>query len=873
MERQPIPEPDAAVQSSLEALEWPRLLDALAQRISTVPGRAAFAALRPLPDAEAVRRSLKLIEELKLLLDEGTALDFAGVQPIGALLERAEKEGALSLEELGAVLATQQAALRLADALLAARELPGLRALAQALHAEQALCTTLGQAFAPDGTLDERTYPALARLRGEIARQRDAVHRLLESLIRSKALEHALQEPLYTLRGHRYVLPIKIDFRGQVPGIVHDVSASGATLFIEPQAVVEETNALALLEKRLDLEVQGILRELSRQVGYGAPSLRHNLGWLGRLDLLHAQARFSGAIQGTAPEVGSGGVLALKGLAHPLLLLAGADTVRNDLALGGAARCMVISGANSGGKTVLLKAVGLSALLLAHGMHIPALGGSRLDWFPHVWAEAGDPQDLGSALSTFSARIRFVAHVLGAAGPGHMVLLDELLAGTEPQEGAALAGQVVRALVERGAISLVTTHYGELKLLAGQVPGVVNASVSFDPERLAPTFRLAVGLPGASYAFPIALRYGLAPALVEAAQAGLAGRAAALDSLLHDMEALRMRLEAERTELEGRRREAERREREQERRGAELDARRDKLRRQERGQIGQELSEARAQIAAVIRALQSANSLPLVSKVRERLAILEREFAAEDQAAEERTASEAAAAAAPTEAGAAATPPGPLAPGANVLVRSLGRSGILVELLDEGRAARVQLGAVTAEVDSADLAPAPPAPPAPPRPAARQADRARPGHPPRRPAGAAGSAGTVGPARAAGPAGAGAATSVAASESAASGLAASGAAANETAGQPNVPSLLPTAENTLDLRGLRLDEALERTERFFDACLMKHVSPVLLIHGHGTGKLKAGLRERLKDSRYVAALRPGEGGEGRDGVTVVALNL
>jgi len=871
MERHPDPEQDPAAQSSLEALEWPRLLDALAARIATGPGREAFAALRPVPGAEAARRSLALIQELKTLLHEGTALDFAGVDPIGALIERAEKEGALTLEELGAVLATQQAALRLADALLGARELPGLRALAQALHAERALCATLGQAIAADGSLNERAYPALARLRGEIASQRDAVHRLLESLIRAKALEHALQEPLYTLRGHRYVLPIKIDFRGQVPGIVHDVSASGATLFIEPHAVVEATNALALLEKQAELEVERILRDLSRQVGYSAPSLRHNLGWLGRVDLLHAQARLSEAIQGTAPEVGNGGVLELKGLSHPLLLLAGTEAVRNDLALGGdlapggdlaergAARCMVISGANSGGKTVLLKAVGLSALLLAHGMHIPALSGSRLDWFSRVWAEAGDPQDLGSALSTFSARIRFVAHVLGVAGPGHLVLLDELLAGTEPHEGAALAGEVVRALVKCGATSLVTTHYGDLKLLAGQVPGVVNAAVSFDPERLAPTFRLAVGLPGASYAFPIAQRYGLAPALVEAAQAALAGRTAAPDSLLRDLEALRMRLDAERAELEGRRREAERRGRELERRGEELDARQDKLRRQERGQISQELREARARIAAVISALQSANSLPLAGKVRERLASLESDLAAEGRTAL------AAAGGAAADAGAATAPApyGPLLPGASVLVRSLGRTGILVELIDEGRAARVRLGAVTAEVASADLEPAPPAPPLP---SARRADRPRRGPPPRPPAVAGPQGQPLGQPLAAagsiGPAGAAAAGSTAI------GLAESG-----TATQLRVPALLPTAENTLDLRGLRLHEALDQAERFFDVCMMKHVSPVLLIHGHGTGKLKAGLRERLKDSRYVAALRPGETGEGRDGVTVVALNL
>jgi DNA mismatch repair protein MutS2 len=785
------------------------------------------------------------------------------VRPIGVLIERAEKAGQLTLEELVAVLATQEAGLRLQDALTREAELPGLREVASGLHREESLCAQLARAITPDGTLNERTYPQLARLRAGIGLQREAVHRLLETLIRSKALEHALQEPLYTLRGHRYVLPIKTDFRGQVPGIVHDVSASGATLFIEPHAVVEETNALALLEKQLDLETQRILRELSQQVGYGAPSLRHNLGWLGRLDLLHAQARLSEAIQGTAPEVWSEGRIAVRGLAHPLMLLAGAEVVRNDLTLGAASRCLVISGANSGGKTVLLKAAGLSALLLAHGMHIPAQGGSRMDWFPRVWAEVGDPQDLGSALSTFSARIRFVAEVLAAAGPGHLVLLDELMSGTEPQEGAALAGQIVRTLVERGAVSLVSTHYGDLKLLAGSVPGVVNGSVSFDGERLVPTYRLEMGLPGASYAFPIALRYGFPAELVRQAQAGLEGRPAALDGLLHDLQALRGKLDREREELAGRGREAERREQELAHRDAELATRRERLRRQERGEIGAALREARAKIAAVIHELQSANSLPLAAKTRERLLEVEREL---PDAAEPAPAAEFAA---------APVPSGPVAPGDAVLVRSMGRTGTLLECMDEGRAGRVQLGAVTAVVPMADLAPAP-AKPAP-APAARGRGRV-PGRGAAKLGAAKPSATQHGAARHGADQGAAAHHRAAAAtpphpQTPGAVLGAAPDSAGDAAAYAAVPSVLPTSENALDVRGLRLDDALDQAERFFDVCLMKHVSPVILIHGHGTGRLKAGLRERLRTSRYVAALRPGDASEGRDGVTVLALNL
>lgn len=788
---------------SLEAVEWPRLLQALEERVATAYGRMEWARLRFLDDPAAIRRSLARIEALRGLIGETGPLDLSGVQPIDGLLERAEKSGRLEPGELAAILATQRRIRAAGEALSRPAESPLLRELAGGIHPEDELVATLEHALTPAGELNERAFPTLASLRDEITACRDGIHRHLDGLLRSRALESALQDKVFTLRGHRYVVPVKAECKGQLPGIVHDVSASGATLFVEPQAIVDETNTLTLLEKQLEMERDRILRELSARVGYAASSLRHNTGWLGRVDLWHAQALLSRGMQGCAPEVGTDGEIALLGIAHPLMLLAGAEVVRNDVCLGPEVRCLIVSGANTGGKTILLKALGLAALLVRAGMHVPALPGSRMDLFTDFWADVGDRQDLRASLSTFSAQIEFLSRVLNAAGHGSLVLLDELLTGTEPTEGAALARQAVAALAAQGAKTVVTTHYGELKLLEGQIPGVVNGSVSFDGERLRPTFRFTLGTPGASYAFPIALRHGLPEDLVRRAEESLAGHPAALDALLRGLQAQQEQVQAMRTELERERRELERRRAELERRAAHLNDWQARLKRQERGAISRELREARERIGAVIKELQGANSLPLAGKVRERLAALEAELLPPPTPA------------APAQ---AAVP----VPGQRVYVASLERAGVLLEVVDEGATARVQFGPLTLEVPIEELLPAPAAP------APRRRERGRASQRP--------------PAVAA-------------------------------EAPEEIPHVFQTAENTLDVRGRTLEEAVQQAESFFDQCIVKHINPVLVIHGHGTGRLKAGLRERFGASRYVARFRPGGPGEGRDGATVVSLNL
>ncbi|MDH5752141.1 MAG: Smr/MutS family protein [Deltaproteobacteria bacterium] len=836
----PQPQLESAHAPTLNGLEWGRLLEALSKRLQGTPGREALAALAFLDSPREAMERMELIGEMKVLRRERGALVLAAPEGVALLVVRAAKEGRLEAEEMGRVLEAQRMARKVGAemrALLSLAEageirgmqgLPGLAALAGVLKPEEELCRTLEKSLDPGGGLNLGAFPELRGLLDELEGRRRAIQNRLERILRDTALENALQDRIYTLRGRRYVVPVKADFKGQFKGIVHDVSASGATLFMEPQAVVEDTNALTMAERQLEMEMDRILRELSALVGKSAPALQENLRWLGGVDLLHAQARLSEDYQGSGVLVQDGGEVSLKGLAHPLMLLEEqaaarekeSPVVRNDLDLGGDRRCMVISGANTGGKTVLLKAVGMCALLARCGMHLPVREGSRFDLFGRVWADIGDMQSLESDLSTFSAQISLLAEVLPAADRGSLVLLDEMLTGTDPAQGAALAGAVLERLVRAGALTLVTTHFGELKTLAERLPEVLNASVSFDPERLRPTFRLLPGVPGASYGLLIARRHGLPEELARAAELELENRPAALDTLLirlQEREAELVRLEQN---LEQRRSELarERKRLEEERRT--LEGREQEVRHRERGEISAEVRQTREKIAGVIKELQQANSLQTVDRVRRRLDEVSGELPGALQIAAD-------------EPEPGLKPAGDLeklGPGTRLWLGGHSREVELEAPLDKGRRARVRMGGVSLEVDGERLFLVPTG--TSPKPSRQAGASSRGGRAARRGG-------------------------------------EEGAAAE--AGQP--PPVLPGGENTLDMRGLRLHEALERLEPFLDLCVMKHVSPVLLIHGHGTGALKKGLREALGGSPYVSSFRPGERNEGGDGVTVAALEL
>lgn len=825
--RTPVLNPSPLEQAALDGLEWPRLLAALAGRLQTPMGHAALEGLEFCATPQQAARRLELAARMEELLAVHP-LDLHGGKPLEGLLRRAEKEGRLEGEELWRVLTTQRTTAETAARMRGRAGAESLDELAEEAHPLPELVETLARSLTPDGELDDTAYPQLAELKGEIARRRDEIHRKLDGLLARKGLGPAFQERLYTLRGPRYVLPVKADFRGRVAGIVHDISASGSTLFIEPQDVVEPTNQMTLVERQLAQETDRILRELSLRVGKAAPRLLANGQWLGRVDLLRATALLSRAYGGKSPLVGGEGLVHLTGLGHPLMLLEGKQVVRNRLSLGGDARCLVISGANTGGKTVLLKALGLCALLVAAGIPIPAAEGSRLDLFPMVRADIGDQQNLHNSLSTFSAQIQTLAALLEEAGPRSLVLLDEILTGTEPAQGEALAAAVMEALVRRGALCMVTTHYGGLKRLAETSPGFRNGSVEFDLDVLRPTYRVVENLPGLSYAFPIARRHGLPEELVRRAGSLLEAQGAGSEVLLEQTreaeknlarrEAALARSESTLEQKEEAARLAHIR---QEERNQTLALREMEVARREKQKVSVELAAARREVTELTRILDRARQLP-----PDQGPIPAREATREAAGRLRRLEQEASIAEPIQKALEALTPIdwGKARTGTAVYAPSLGQAALLESLPGKREMAKIRLGGLVLEWPAEQLTLPPKGVPLPPLP-----EKVKPAQKSKRPK------------------------------------------------PPSTPVEVGLAiqgeQNTLDLRGLTRDEALASLDLFLDAAMLDRVSPVIIIHGFGTGKLMEAVRKTLAASPYVAGVRPGSEEEGGGGVAVAALNL
>lgn len=530
-------------------LEWQRLLDALAERTVSEAGRQLALAL-PFCDS---------LEEVRVALDEGreaTALDTAGeplpvaaIDDIAGAIDRARIGAALSNEELRAVMAALLAGRTLRRFLAAHKdEAPALQRVCATDPTLDKLERLLSESFEPDGTLSDRASPRLAALRAEARAARARVLRRLEDLLSKHG--GIMQDAYWTERDGRFVLPIRADAHERFPGIVHGASASGATLFVEPRGVVELGNRLKMLESDIAREEQAIYAALSTRVGEDVLALEVLARVLAHADLRAASVKLASAAGLAFPEVlDTEGEVDLVAARHPLLALSGAKVVASDIAIS-AARAMVVSGPNAGGKTVSLKVVGLAALLLRAGLPVPAAPGSRLSVFERVLTDVGDDQSLRANLSTFSAHITNIARILDETHGGVLVLLDELAGGTDPREGEALAAAVLDSLTARGGTIACTTHYEGLKALAVHGGRFVNASVGFDLATLSPTFKLALGLPGSSSALAVARRFGMPSLVVERAQAMVARGAASFEETVKKLEDERQNLELARIAVE-----------------------------------------------------------------------------------------------------------------------------------------------------------------------------------------------------------------------------------------------------------------------------------------------------------------------------------
>lgn len=778
---------------TLKRLEYYKILEQLASHAGSPLGRERALALEPVCDPGLILRWQAETSEGRELMRLDPTAEIGGWKDIRGPMLRAGRGAVLEPEELVAVADTLTAS-RLIKSFLQEKQerYPLLSELALGLVSLQDLEKKIKKSILPGGEVADSASPELGQIRRKILVTQAQIKEHLEHIIRNPNYQKYLQDPIVTVREGRYVVLVKIEHRAQVPGIVHDQSASGATLFVEPMAAVEKNNELRRLQVAEKQEIIRILTELSALVSLNAGDINVSLEALGELDFIMARARYSYNLKAWAPDMAGEAFLEIKKGRHPLLK---GEVMPVDLRLGTDFDTLVITGPNTGGKTVTLKTAGLLVLMAQSGMHVPAEDGTRFGIFRQVFADIGDEQSIEQSLSTFSSHMTNIVEIVQMASQDSLVLLDELGAGTDPAEGAALAQSILEKIHGAGARTIATTHYSELKNYAYARDRVENASVEFDIATLRPTYRLLIGKPGRSNAFEIATRLGLPPEMVARARDFLTDEQIQVGELMSSLEKTQQEAEAGLAEARRLNQEA-----------AALKAKRQKIVDELSDRRKSILSRASEEARVLVRnARQEAEAA--VKELREQLsagAARSRESAIQE-AREKLGQLQAKVRKSVPERSAPGEIPGELRPGEEVFLPKFNQNGFIIS--HSGNEAQVQVGIIKMNVPLRDL-----------RRIHKQGQSA---------------------------------------------------GRNEVAGVMLGKAREISSE--LDLRGRYADEALLQVEKYLDDACLAGLSRVCLIHGKGTGSLRAAIHKQLNGHRRVKSYRLGEHGEGGYGVTVVEL--
>ncbi|AZR73660.1 hypothetical protein BBF96_09840 [Anoxybacter fermentans] len=582
-------------QHTLKVLEYSKIIDELKSYASSKMGKELVERLEPVYDLEYIKERLKEVTEARKMLDEHPNVPFGGIRDLRQILQRAAKGIVLNGNELLDVSITLFAARRLKNFFkeqednLRQGHNPYSRVLKIGSRIEtfKSIEDAINQAIDNSGEVMDNASPKLRSIRSRIRTLGGRIKEKLNSIINGSAYQKMIQDAIVTIRNDRYVIPIKSEYKDSFNGIIHDRSSSGQTLFIEPMVVVQLNNQLRQLLVEEEEEVQRILKELTRQVALESERITNTLKVLAELDFIFARAHYSQALDAAEPTLNDKGLIDLKKARHPLLKN---KAVPIDISLGNGFNTLIITGPNTGGKTVTLKTVGLLTLMMQSGLHVPASPESQMSVFKGIYADIGDEQSIEQSLSTFSSHMTQIINILNQADSKDLVLLDELGAGTDPLEGASLAMAILDYLHERNIRTIATTHYSELKSYAYSKEGVENASMEFDLETLSPTYRLIMGLPGRSNALEIALRLGLPKSIVEKARSGLSSDEALVDKMIKDIEEKNRQSQKDRMESKKLRQEMEKLKAEYEDRLKKLEKKREKI-------LSQALDEAKRIVA------------------------------------------------------------------------------------------------------------------------------------------------------------------------------------------------------------------------------------------------------------------------------------
>ncbi|MRX71798.1 endonuclease MutS2 [Bacillus lacus] len=594
-------------QRVLKVLEFDKVKEQLSRHVSSSLGREKAAGLLPSTDLERITRLQHETDEAATVLRLKGHAPFGGLTDVRSAIKRAGIGSILSAAELieiaGNIYASRQFKQFIEDVLENEETiLPHLSEYIERIFPLTDLERRIQRCIDDNGEVLDGASETLRGIRNQLRTLEARVREKLESMTRSSSSQKMLSDAIITIRNDRFVLPVKQEYRSAYGGIVHDQSASGATLFIEPQAVVEINNTLQQARVKEKREIERILRLLSEGVAEEEQVLLENTAVMAELDFIFAKAKYAKAIKASMPEMNKRGIIRLLKARHPLLQAD--EVVANDIILGENYSTIVITGPNTGGKTVTLKTIGLFTLMAQAGLHVPALHGSELAVFEGVFADIGDEQSIEQNLSTFSSHMVNIVEILHKADENSLVLFDELGAGTDPQEGAALAISILDEVYHRGARVVATTHYPELKAYGYNRTGVMNASVEFNVETLSPTYKLLIGVPGRSNAFEISKRLGLMDHVIQDAKSQISAETNEVDAMIASLEESRKSAEAELQDAETLRKEAEALHKELQRQVLEFNEDKDKLFEEAERQAEQKVGEAQKEAEEIIGSLR-----------------------------------------------------------------------------------------------------------------------------------------------------------------------------------------------------------------------------------------------------------------------------
>ncbi len=789
-----------------QVLELDKVLAQAAAFTSNAASREMMLRCQPSSDLAQVRQEVQKTDDaLQLALQFGTP-PFSGFKDICNMVTRAASGARLSLRDLMDV----EDLLRQAQSLHSwyghcSEISTSLDYLFSLIMPNDELLQMLERSIVSEEELADSASSTLSEIRRKLQRSRSHLRETLDQMIRSKTMQKYLQENTVTIRDGRFVLPVKTEFRGQVSGLIHDTSSSGQTIFVEPMQIVEANNDIRLLESRELEEIDRIMQKLCAAVGAEAPALRRLHATCAELNYYFAKANYAASLRAVKPEISDDGVLDLKKARHPLLDQKTAVAI--DLPLGEAHNALIVTGPNTGGKTVALKTAGLLTAMTMCGFLIPVGDGSRISVFRHILADIGDSQSIEQSLSTFSSHTLNVVEILNTADDSTLVLLDELGSGTDPVEGAALAISVIDYLKQLGAKLMVTTHYQELKLYAADTPDVINASCEFDTSTLRPTYRLIIGSPGKSNAFAISGQLGMPQSILRHAQSLISEENRHFENVISRFEDARKALEKEREEARRLREEAKQLQTEwQQKRDAMASEEKDLLERAA-AQASRIVESTKAQSNALL------DELEQLRRDKEKADFASRVSAIKGDSTQKlrdmyKTANPVIGS---MDENGEYVLPRPLQKGDKVLIADLNQEGVVASEAGNTDYVFVQMGIMKMKIQISRL---------------RLLDKTKTNPDKKKP--------------------------------------------QQRKGTVSA-KVQRKGSMELDIRGHACDEGVYEMERFIDSAVLSNIGTVTIIHGKGTGLLRKAVQQRLKTMKCVKEFRAGLYGEGEDGVTIVTL--